>query len=384
MRLGLSLLAATALALTPAAALGQRSNNLVLGYYVPYDATSWYSLQAHADQLSIVAAQWVTIDGCGNISSRDNQTVKAFAHGKGLVLVPSLLTLSGWLNRQLLTDEDTAVHAIEQIVSYTTDEAYDGFDLDLEGVDPADRDALSQFVQRTADALHDRGKFLSLAIPAKDRDVTVGWAGAYDYAALGAAADLLTIMAYEYRGPFSGPGSVAPYDWVSRVTAFAAKQIPPEKVLLGLSFYGYDWNTTSGGARSLGYQRTAALAQHFGADPTLDPIQRSLTFSYTADPADVLAPGPPPAGLAQRITTRMAPPCDVTPPGAPTATPVPVPAPNTPQDHEVWYEDSGSAAARLDLAAVAKLGGVSAWRLGLEDPAVWPLLDEWRQRAQGV
>src|SRR5205814_5063344 len=106
-----------------------------------------------------------------------------------------------------------------------------------------DRAALSTFVQQLSTALHEQGKLLTLAIPAKDRDVTVGWAGAYDYAALGAAADLVTIMAYEYSGPFSGPGSVAPYEWVQRVLAFATGQIQPENVLLGVAFYGYDWNT---------------------------------------------------------------------------------------------------------------------------------------------
>ena len=34
----------------------------VLGYYVPYDPTSWATLEAHADALDDVAAQWVTID----------------------------------------------------------------------------------------------------------------------------------------------------------------------------------------------------------------------------------------------------------------------------------------------------------------------------------
>ena len=41
--------------------------HLVLGYYVPYDVTSWASLRAHVDQLDYVGAQWVTLDVCGNL-----------------------------------------------------------------------------------------------------------------------------------------------------------------------------------------------------------------------------------------------------------------------------------------------------------------------------
>jgi spore germination protein YaaH len=272
------------------AAGAQSPHALVLGYYVPYDATSWASLEAHADQLDVIAAQWASIDACGGITARDDQTLKQFAHAHGIQVVPSLFTLSAELNHQLLADDATRANAIQNIVSYTVDEGYDGFDLDLEGIDPADRAAYSSFVTDLAAALHDHRKLLTLAVPAKERDTISGWAGAFDYAALGAQADLVTVMAYEYNGPFSGPGSVAPFDWVARVTAFASRQIPIGRLLLGLAFYGYDWNTTSGGAVSLGYPRATALASFFQAEPEFDGAQQSLTFGYTAE-AGVRAPG---------------------------------------------------------------------------------------------
>src|SRR5207237_3499403 len=207
----------------------------------------------------------------------------------------------------------------------------------------------------------------------------VGWAGAFDYAALGASSDLVTIMAYEYRGPFSGPGSVAPYDWVARVTAFATSQIPPEKVLLGLAFYGYDWNTTSGGTRSLGYSQAVALAERYAPDVHFDPLQRSLTFVYSSVAGENVFPPSPQIRLNHRVTVRTAPPCGLAPPpSSPAPAPRQTPLPDTPEDHEVWIEDSGSVAARLSLTERYGLRGVSAWRLGLEDPAVWPVFEGWR------
>jgi spore germination protein YaaH len=354
---------------------------LVLGYYVPYDSTSWVSLQAHSDQIDLVGAQWVGIDACGNLSSRDDQTLKQFAQERGLAVVPSLLTLSPTLNHQLLDDDDTAARAIEQIVGYIVAEGYAGFDLDLEGVDPADRDALVNFTSALGAALHAQEKLLTLAVPAKDRDATVGWSGAYDYAALGALADLVTIMAYEYRGPFSGPGSVAPFEWVRRVAAFASSQIAPDKVLLGLAFYGYDWNVTSGGARSLGWSGAMALAEQFEAEPSVDPDQQSLTFEYTALAGDRVPTVPQAARITtHQITSREAPACDVAlPPPTPTPSRRPPPPAGTPQLHSVWLEESNSAAARLGLADAYRLGGIATWRLGLEDPAVWPAFEAWRQ-----
>src|SRR5438132_12862687 len=127
------------LATGQAGAAGPAAGRLVLGYYVAYDATSWASLAEQVDQLDIVAAQWVTIDACGNLTSHDDQTLKQLARQHNVKVLPSLLTLSGWLNHQLLADDETAAHAVEEIVGYTLAEGYDGFDLDLEGVDAADR-----------------------------------------------------------------------------------------------------------------------------------------------------------------------------------------------------------------------------------------------------
>src|SRR5262249_5583211 len=159
------------------------------GYYVPYDPASWASLQDHAASLSLVGAQWVTVDGCGNLTSRDDQTLKQLARSRGIGILPSLLTTSGPLNHRLLTDQAVAAQAASQIVEYVMAEGYEGFDLDLEGVDPPDREAYTAFVASLSVALHEQGKLLALALPPKTRDTTTGWAGAFDYAALGGLAD---------------------------------------------------------------------------------------------------------------------------------------------------------------------------------------------------
>ncbi len=347
----------------------------VLAYYVPYDPTSWASLAANPDAIDALGVQWVTIDACGNLGSRDDQTLNQFARAHGIGLFPSLLTGSRGLNHALLADDDTAAHAIDQIVAYTIAEGYDGFDLDLEGIAPEDRAAYSAFVAAVAAALHQQGKTLALALPAKSRDVTTGWAGAYDYAALGGSADLVTIMTYDDHGSWGEPGPVAPFDWVEAVIAFATSQIPADKVLIGLASYGYDWNVTSGGARSLSYSQAAALADRYQVPIVLDPATQSATFGYQApagDPAPTRAQPPP---LQHQITERLAPPCPVPgPPPAPPPAPTPSPPAGELQDHVVWLEESASAAARLGLVDRYHTGGVADWRLGLEDPRLWSVL----------
>ncbi len=365
------------LAVAPAT-VGAIAEKRMFAYYVPYDPTSWASLQEHAGATDNVGAQWVTIDACGNIGSRDDQTLKQFARTQGIKVFPSLLTSSGWLNHRILTDEAVSAHAISQIVAYVLDEGYDGFDLDLEGVEAGDRAAYTDFVARLGAALHEHGKTLALAIPAKTRDVTTGWAGAYDYAALGRHADLITIMTYDYHGSWGGPGPVAPYGWVEDVMAFATGQIPTRKVLLGLAFYGYDWNVTSDRARALNYAQAAELSGRYQAPMILDLEAQSATFSYRAPAGD-----PPPAAaklppLEHNVTERKRPPCPVQEPSTPPASPRPTPPPGEIQEHVVWVEDSVSADARLGLADRYQTGGIATWRLGQEDPRFWANLGRWR------
>lgn len=350
----------------------------MFAYYVPYDPTSWSSLQEHAGATDYVAAQWVTIDACGSIGSRDDQTLKQFARAQGVKVFPSLLTGSGWLNHRILTDETVSARAIAQVVAYVLDEGYEGFDLDLEGIEARDRAAFTDFVSRLGSALHEHGKTLSLAIPAKTRDVTTGWAGPYDYAALGRHADLITIMTYDYHGSWGDPGPVAPYGWVDDVIAFATSQILMRKVLLGLAFYGYDWNVTSGRTRALDYAQAAELSGRYQAPMILDPEAQSATFSYRAPAAD-----PPPAAaklppLQHEVTVRKPPPCPVEEPRAPPAPPLPTPPPRDVNEHVVWLEESASAAARLKLADRYQTGGIAAWRLGQEDPRFWAILGQWK------
>lgn len=361
----------------------RRDGRVFLGYYVPYDASSWASLEANADQLDYVACQWVSVDLCGNIGSQDDVTLIQFARSRGIGVLPSVFTTSGSVNHRLLTDEATASRVISQLVDYVVAEGYDGLDIDLEGVNAADRQQLTAFVARLSRELRNRGKLVTMAVPAKTYDATTGWAGAYDYAALAPHVDYFVIMAYAYTTSSSAPGSTAPYNWVEKVAAFASSQIPAAKVLLGVAFYGYDWNTTAGGrARALRYPEAQAIMAAYGVNVTIDPTTRSATFSYTARPTDPPIQWPAVQPLSHEIKSRTRPPCPLytpvppTTPAPPTATPTPAPAPV--QQHVVWLENGASVGARLDIARKYGIGGVAAWRLGQEDPAIWPLVSSYR------
>ena len=360
----------------------------MLGYYVPYDETSWRSFEANAEHIDYLSAQWVEIDDCGNLLSLDDRTLVAFARERGVAVLPELLTYDSDLNHLILTDPPTRARILDQIVRYVVDEGYPGFDLDLENIEPDDRDALSSFVADLAAALHREGKILAVAAPAKVADVRDGWAGPFDYAEIGRHADLVVTMAYEFHWSGGEPGSLAPQWWVEQAVDFAASQIPKEKLLLGIAFYGYDWHATdyeSGRARALTYPQAIALAERYGVTPRRDAPSRSTTFSYTSRPGEELPALPVTPNLGHEIVVRRAGACEDWSAGTvPAPTPFAL-APEVPvvfeaQPREVWIEDAASVAGRIEIVRDRGIAGIAGWRIGQEDPAIWPAIRDFRDQ----
>ncbi|MHB1132515.1 MAG: glycosyl hydrolase family 18 protein [Chloroflexota bacterium] len=369
---------------TPASAPRPSSGRVFLGYYVPYDPSSWRSLQAQAANLDYVALQVATFDYCGGISSREDRTLQAFARARGLPVLASVFTNSEPLNHTVLTNPTARANAVQQVARFVVEAGYDGVDLDLEAVPATDRQALTAFVAQVSAAVRQQGKMVVMAVPAKARDATTGWAGAYDYAALAPHVDLVVIMSYGYTTSSSTtPGSTAPYSWVEQVAAFATSQFPAHKVLLGVGLWAYDWNTTAGGrAKALRYPQAAALAAAYGAPITLDPVTRSAKFSYTARAGDALPYQESLPPISHDLVERRPASCPLGPP--PPTTPVPRTPTATPpgaavQNHTVWLENAAAVSAKLDIVSRYGAGGAAGWRLGQEDPASWPIIAAWRR-----
>ena len=58
---------------------------------------------------------------------------------------------------------------------------------------------------------------------------------------LGNAADYSLLMAYEWGYTYGPPMAVAPINNVRQVIEYGLTQIPPEKILMGIPNYGYDY-----------------------------------------------------------------------------------------------------------------------------------------------
>ncbi len=229
---------------------------------------------------------------------------------------------------------------VATLVDLVTRHGYEGLDLDYEvmaGADPDLRATLragfAALAKDLAAALHRRGKLLSVTLLPTRAETPDSRAWVHDYAALGRVADRTPVMAYDYSGPGSPSGPVAPLPWVRACAEYARSRIPAAKVQLGVPLYGYDWSGPDHAATRVTQARALALLAETGAEPQWDPERASAHAAWTDD-----------AGVS----------------------------------HQMWYPDLRAVAAKVDLAHGLGLGGVSFFAFGQEDPAFWGLLRERR------
>lgn len=166
----------------------------------------------------------------------------------------------------------------------------------------------------------------------------------WDVAAIQQQVDYVVVMAYDFH--FAGSttaGPVAPLlggdhllstDITQNMKDYLAL-VPKQKILLGIPFYGYKWQTTSTDPQSTTFPDTGSAA-------TFQDVQKLL--------------GPnPPAGISEikQVWNEDALSPYITYKKAGLT-------------YILYYEDSRSISYKLDLVNQLNLGGIAIWSLGYE------------------
>ena len=212
---------------------------------------------------------------------------------------------------------------------------YRGLDIDYEYIPMELAEEYVAMVSLLREHLAPQGDPVFVALAPKTRADQPGLLyEAHDYAGLGAAADGVLVMTYEWGYTFGPPLPVSPLPNVRAVLDYAVSEMPPEKILMGLSNYGYDWplpyqrGVTE--AKSISTVEAYALAVRYGAEIQYDESAAAPGFTYTDEAGTV---------------------------------------------HQVWFEDCRSWAARLRLIAEYGLMGAGVWNLMRRNPQGWNTLD---------
>ncbi len=131
---------------------------------------------------------------------------------------------------------------IENILTNIQTKNYSGLDIDFEYVLPEDRELFINFITSVKNTLEPEGYIVTVALAPKTSGEQPGLLyQAHDYPAIGAIADLVLLMTYEWGYTFGPPMATAPLASVRRVLEYGSSVIDPDKILMGMPNYAYDW-----------------------------------------------------------------------------------------------------------------------------------------------
>ncbi len=234
---------------------------------------------------------------------------------------------------EVLNNLDIQRKLISETIRVVEQKGYKSVDVDFEYVYAKDAVRYAEFIVNLKSELP-RGFNVTVALVAKTSGDQKGllYEG-HDYALLGAAADFVLLMTYEWGYAFGPPMAVAPINYVEDTVDYALSEIPREKIYMGIPNYGYDWVTPfaeGNRARSLTNEEAVRQAIAVGAEILFDEKSMTPYYNYTASDG---------------------------------------------KTHQVWFEDVRSIKAKLELLTRKKLPGAGYWNLDRPFIANWCLLN---------
>ena len=210
------------------------------------------------------------------------------------------------LIRALVENEELQDRLTAQMLEMMERKGYRGVDIDFEYILPENKEQYVQFVGKVKQRMGKSGYRVTVAAAPKTSD--------------------------RQRYTYGPPMAVAPLDKVREVVEYALTRIPPEKIILGIPNYGYDWplpyERGITRARSIGNEEAVEIAVENGASVEYAEVSRSPWFTYRKN------------GM----------------------------------EHVVWFEDVRSIRAKWELVREYGLSGAGYWNLMRPFSANWLML----------
>jgi spore germination protein YaaH len=194
---------------------------------------------------------------------------------------------------------------------------FDGLQIDFELIPARDRANFISFLAELRKGLGN--KLFTVALPARHKALEND---VFDYETIAPLVDRVFVMAYDEHWSASEPGPIASLDWCRSVAEYALKTIGPDKLIMGMPFYGRSWGSFNP-SRAFFHSGIERIR----AENSVDAVERKNgvpTFSYET-----------------AITVT------------------------------VYYEDIYSLALKGHMYRDIGVAAVGFWSLGQEDTRVW-------------
>lgn len=281
-----------------------------------------------ASALNLVMPTGLIVTGNGGLTG---SLVGGWQLGTGYAVMPLVRVDDSALLATLFSNETAIAAHIQNLVGLAVDGGYDGVAIDYRGLLPAQREIFSQFISALAEELHGQGKRLVAFLPAPAGMPGAWETGAYDWRAIGAAADIVALTLAD------SPGDYTPNGQAAYLLSWAVGEISRYKLHMLTSSLSVD--EVAGVAHPISYDEAieplgmATIETLLPEDTSAYPLDETLTFDLNGTVSSL---GQDLASGVYRYTHNG----------------------EGSQEHQVWIVTAAALRGRLDMAASYHLGGV--------------------------
>ena len=317
------------------------NSGMVVAFYATWQETGLHSLRANANSITHLMPAWLTLtaDGAG-LDDRDwdpaltphNLEVVSIARGHHIQIWPVLSNAEKRVfdtarASRLLHSDAAQDKLIAALRDWLRARNFQGVNLDLEALPDVDLPLVPRLLARMRAAFARAGLGVSCDIQSTNDQL--------DWKALAAPCDFVIVEGYDQHAMVDEPGPISSMDWYRTQLDHAVKEVPSNKLVMGLGNYAYDWTAGGTEAEPLTYLEAVLRARdrRQGEAPdsvvNFDPEALNPTYNYEDDDG---------------------------------------------KDHEVWLLDGVTGGNQLQLAHSLGVRQYAIWVLGSEDPSLWTLL----------
>jgi cellulose synthase/poly-beta-1,6-N-acetylglucosamine synthase-like glycosyltransferase/peptidoglycan/xylan/chitin deacetylase (PgdA/CDA1 family)/spore germination protein YaaH len=303
----------------------------VIAFYVNWDDTSLTSLKTNINNIDELMPEWLHIAGTdGSIQiddeARQNLTLETIRAARNdLPIVPlinnfnnDLQDWDGKTTAELLSNKEARAKLIDNLKNFVTSNGFAGIHIDFESLPDSSQPQLIFFMQELWNVFHPAGLEVSQSIPLDD--------DAFNARALSQSTDFIVFMGYDENAPGGTNGPIASQPWFTSSLIKRLAQVPPEKTVLALGSYGYDWTGETSEGIDITYQEAIQASRDSDGKIALNPASLNPTFDYLGDED---------------------------------------------KTHHIWFLDAVTVFNQITAGQKYHPLGYALWRLGSEDPGVW-------------
>lgn len=283
--------------------------------------------------VNVIAPTWFDIaDNDGSLASLALADYVDTAHRNDMEVWAVLTNFSENVNTAEVLNRTTSRMKMEnQLIASAIETGFDGINVDLETISEEAADGYVQFIRELSVKCRKNGLVLSVDVP-----VPMGFNEHYNRKELGTVCDYVVIMGYDehYAGSDAGPVASLPFE--NNGIVETKKDVPADKIISGIPFYTRLWNTVTNEDGT-----TSVTSETMSMGEGIQTLENNgIEASWDEETCQNYAEFEGADGSL----------------------------------YQIWLEDDKSLEEKLTLVKDYGLGGVAAWRLGLETDSVWDLI----------